>query len=72
MLGYLVSHGDIEANPDKIKAILDMTPLESARDVQKLIRRLTVLNKFIPRSVEQSLPFLKTVSGSKDFAWGPE
>jgi hypothetical protein len=49
-----------------------MTPPQSARDVQRLIGRLVALNRFISKSVERSLPFLKTLRGAKDFAWGPE
>jgi hypothetical protein len=30
------------------------------------------LNRFISKSAERSLPFLKTLRGAKDFAWGPE
>jgi hypothetical protein len=30
------------------------------------------LNRFISKSAERSLPFLKTLHGVKDFAWGPE
>jgi hypothetical protein len=72
ILGYLVSHRGIEANPTKIQAIINMTPLQSARDVQRLTGRLAVLNRFISMSAERSLPFLKTLCGAKDFAWGPE
>jgi hypothetical protein len=72
ILGYLVSHRGIEANPTKIQAIIDMAPPQSARDVQRLTGRLATLNRFISKSVERSLPFLKTLRGAKDFAWGPE
>jgi hypothetical protein len=72
ILGYLVSHRGIEANPTKIQAIINMTPPQSARDVQRLTGRLAALNRFISKSAEQSLPFLKTLHGAKDFAWGPE
>jgi hypothetical protein len=72
ILGYLVSHRGIEANPTKIQAIINMTPLQSTRDVQRLTGRLAALNRFISKSAEQSLPFLKTLRGAKDFAWGPE
>jgi hypothetical protein len=71
-LGYLVSHRGIEANPTKIQAIVNMTPPQSARDVQRLIGRLVALNRFISISAERSLPFLKTLRGVKDFAWGLE
>jgi hypothetical protein len=72
ILGYLVSHRGIEANPIKIQAIINMTPPQSARDVQLLTGRLAALNRFISKSVERSLPFLKTLRGAKDFPWGPE
>jgi hypothetical protein len=72
ILGYLVSHQGIEANPTKIQAIINMTPPQSARDVQRLTGRLAALNRFISKSAECSLPFLKTLRGAKDFAWGPE
>jgi hypothetical protein len=72
ILGYLVSHRGIEANPTKIQAIINMTPAQSARDVQHLTRRLATLNRLISKSAERSLPFLKTLRGAKEFAWGPE
>jgi hypothetical protein len=72
ILGYLVSHQGIEANPTKIQAIINMTPPQSTRDVQRLTDRLAVLNRFISKSTERSLPFLKTLRGAKYFAWGPE
>jgi hypothetical protein len=72
ILGYLLSHRGIEANPTKIQAIINMTPPQSARDVQCLTGRLPALNTFISKSAERSLPFLKMLRGAKDFAWGPE
>jgi hypothetical protein len=72
ILGYLVSHRGIEANPTKIQAIINMTPPQSTRDVQRLTGRLAALNRFISKSAERSLPFLKTLRSAKNFAWGPE
>jgi hypothetical protein len=51
---------------------MDMAPPQSTKDIQRLIGRLAALNKFISRSIERSLPFLKTLRGAKDFTWGPE
>jgi ribonuclease HI len=67
-----VSHRWIEANPIKIQAIINMSSPQSTRDVQRLTGRLAALNRFISRSAERSLPFLKTLHGAKDFAWGLE
>jgi ribonuclease HI len=72
ILGYLVSHRGIDANPTKIQAINNMTPPQSVRDVQRLTGRLAALNRFISMSTERSLPFLKTLRDAKDFAWGLE
>jgi hypothetical protein len=72
ILGYLVSHRGIEANPTKIQAIMDMAPPQSTKDIQRLIGRLAALNRFISKSTERSLPFLKMLRGAKDFVWGPE
>jgi hypothetical protein len=72
ILGYLVSHRGIKANPIKIQAILNMAPRQSTRDVQRLTGRLAALNRFTSKSTERSLPFLKTLHGAKGFSWGPE
>jgi hypothetical protein len=72
ILVYMVSHRGIEANPTKIQAIINMTPPQTARDVQRLTGRLAALNRFISKSTERSLPFLKTLRDAKDFVWGPE
>jgi hypothetical protein len=44
ILGYLVSHRGIEANPTKIQAIMDMAPPQSTKDIQRLTGRLAALN----------------------------
>jgi hypothetical protein len=49
-----------------------MAPPQSTRDFQRLTSRLATLNRFISKSVERNLPFLRTLCGAKDFAWGPE
>ena len=36
LLGFLVSHRGIEANPDKIRAIEEMQPPRRLKDVQRL------------------------------------
>ena len=37
-LGFMVSQQGIEANPEKVKAILDMTSPRSVKEVQRLTR----------------------------------
>jgi hypothetical protein len=68
-LGYLVSTKGIKANPDKIKALIEMQDPVSVKDVQKLTRRVTALNRFIPRAAERILPFFQVLRSSKNFHW---
>jgi hypothetical protein len=44
VLGYLVSVMGIEANPDKIKAIVCMKPPKSTKEVHKLTCKIAALN----------------------------
>ena len=37
LLGFLVSHRGIEANPEKVKAVKDMSPPRTLREMQKLM-----------------------------------
>jgi hypothetical protein len=63
---------DVTAAPARLPPLLLPAHFQSARDVQRLTGRLAALNRFISKSAERSLPFLKTLRGAKDFAWGPE
>jgi hypothetical protein len=54
VLGCLVSTKGIGANPDKIKALIEMQDPVSMKDVQKLTGRVAALNRFIPRAAEKS------------------
>ncbi|XP_063941458.1 uncharacterized protein LOC135149627 [Daucus carota subsp. sativus] len=70
-LGYMVSARGIEANPEKIKAVLEMEAPKTIRDIQKLTGRLAALRRFISRSAEKALPFFEVLKGAKNFEWGP-
>ena len=56
-LGYMVTHRGIEVNPDQIKAINDLKPPRNAKEVQKLIRMIATLIRFISRSADKCRPF---------------
>ena len=71
-LGLMVSKRGIEANPDKIKAILDMESQKTIRDVQKLTGRFAALGRFISKSGDKCLPFFKALKKVKNFEWTSE
>ena len=69
-LGFMVSQQGIEANLEKVKAILDMTSLRSVKEVQRLTGRVATLNRFISRAMDKCLPFFKTLKQA--FWWTEE
>nr|XP_027082689.1 uncharacterized protein LOC113705025 [Coffea arabica] len=71
-LGYLVSRRGIEANPDKVKAIQEMSPPRCVRDVQRLTGRLAALNRFLSQSASKALPFFKVLKKADSFSWTEE
>jgi hypothetical protein len=70
-LGCLVSTKGIEANPNKIEALLRMEPPNMKKGAQRLTGRLSSLNKFISRSAERNLPFFEILKSAEVFQWGP-
>jgi hypothetical protein len=64
VLGCLVSTKGIEASPDKIKAILQMQPTQTRKEVQKLTSRIGALNRFIAKLAQRSLPFSSVLRDS--------
>ncbi|XP_071920730.1 uncharacterized protein [Coffea arabica] len=71
-LGYLVSRRGIEANPDKVRAIQEMSPPRCVRDVQRLTGRLAALNRFLSQSASKALPFFKVLKKADHFSWTEE
>jgi hypothetical protein len=72
VLGCLISMKGIAANPNKIRAITQMQPPSSRKDVQKLTGRIASLNRFILKLAERSLTFFTVLRGSAKIEWGAE
>jgi hypothetical protein len=72
LLGFLVSHRRIEANPDKVKAIEEMHPPRNLKEMQRLVGCMAALGRFIARIGEKALPFYKLMKRTGKFEWTPE
>jgi hypothetical protein len=55
LLGFIVSHRGIEANPNKIEAIMKMEAPRSQKKVQRLTECMAALSRFISRLGEKGL-----------------
>ncbi|XP_023891486.1 uncharacterized protein LOC112003505 [Quercus suber] len=69
-LRFMVSRRGIEANPEKVKAILEMSSPRTIKEVQSLTGRVAALNRFVSKATDKCLPFFKTLK--KAFAWTEE
>ena len=69
-LGFMASQRGIEANPDKIRVIMEMKPLRNVKKVQSLNGKVAALNMFVSRAMGKCLPFFRTLK--KSFEWTDE
>ena len=60
-LGFMVSQRGIEANPEKVRAILEMSSLKMIKEVQSLMGRVAALNRFVLKAIDICIPFFKTL-----------
>jgi ribonuclease HI/transposase InsO family protein len=72
LLGYIVSQRGIEANPEKVAAIMRMGPIRDLKGVQKVTGCLAALSRFIARLGEKALPLYRLLKNSEHFAWTVE
>jgi hypothetical protein len=72
VLGCLVSTKGIEASSDKIKVNLQIQPLQTRKEVQKLTGHIAALNKFNAKMARRGLPFFSVLRGSAKVELGPE
>ena len=63
-LGFMVSQRGIKANPDKIRAIMEMVPPRNVKEVQSLNGKIAALNRFVSRATNKCLPFFRTLKKS--------
>ena len=66
-LGFIVNNRGIEANPNKIKVVLDMLPRSTIKDVQRLTGRIAALSCFVFRASDKCRPFFQVLK--KAFQW---
>ena len=63
-LGFMVFQKGIEDNPNKIRAIIEMTPPRNIREIQSLNDKIAALNRFVLRATDKCLPFFHMLKNS--------
>jgi dsDNA-binding SOS-regulon protein len=72
LLGFIISHRSIEANPEKIFVITAMKAPTTVKDVQKLRGFMAALNRFSSKLRERGLPFFRLLKRQEKFVWTEE
>ncbi|KAL0427512.1 UNVERIFIED_CONTAM: Retrovirus-related Pol polyprotein from transposon.6 [Sesamum latifolium] len=65
-LGFMVTQRGIDANPLKIKTIIDMKAPTCLNEAQRLTGRIAALSRFISKSAEKKPAVLQDIKESKD------
>ncbi|GKA87359.1 reverse transcriptase domain-containing protein [Tanacetum coccineum] len=71
-LGHLITKQGIKANPSNVKAITDLKPPKTLKEILSLNGKLATLNQFLLKGVDRSLPFfkaLKICTGKNTIPW---
>ena len=71
-LSFIVFHKGIEANSDKIHAVLDLPSSCMIKEIQSLAGRIVPLSRFVSRSIEWCLPFFKVLCQSQTTQWNQD
>ncbi|KAM2274273.1 hypothetical protein ACFX1S_044103 [Malus domestica] len=66
-LGFMISQRGIKANPEKIKAIIDMKEPVTSKDIQSLTGKVAALTRFISKATNRCAHFFKALKGSKKY-----
>ena len=69
LLGYMISERGIEVDPDKIKAILDMSPPQTETEIRGFLGRLQYVSRFIVRLTDTCEPIFRLLRKKQPKVW---
>jgi hypothetical protein len=72
LLGFMVGHRGIEANPAKVGAIRIMAKTSNKKDIMNLTGMMVALGRFISKLGKKGLPFFKLLKKADKFVWDDE
>ncbi|PKI48751.1 hypothetical protein CRG98_030852, partial [Punica granatum] len=72
LLGFVVSERGIEVDPDKVKAIRELPPPSSVREVRGFLGRLNYIARFIANLTDKCQPLFRLLSKNVAIEWDEE
>ena len=65
----MISERGIKANPDKIKAILDMSPPQTETKIRGFLGRLQYISRFVVRLIDTCEPIFRLLRKKQPKLW---
>ncbi|PKI68229.1 hypothetical protein CRG98_011365, partial [Punica granatum] len=72
LLGFVVSEKGIEVDPDKVKAIGELPPLSTVREVRSFLGRLNYIARFIANLMDKGEPLFLLLRKNAAIEWDDE
>ncbi|PKI37274.1 hypothetical protein CRG98_042337 [Punica granatum] len=72
LLGFVVSERGIEVDPDKVKAIKELPPPSSVREVRGFLGRLNYIARFIANLTDKCQPLFRLLRKNAAIEWDEE
>ena len=69
LLGYMISERGIEVDPDKIRAILNMSPPQTETEIRGFLGRLQYISRFIVRLTDTCEPIFRLLRKKQPKVW---
>ena len=70
-LGHVISVDSIEADPEKIAAITNLSPPTNTQEVRSFLGMVNQLSKFTSHLAEKSKPLRELLQKDRAWVWGP-
>jgi hypothetical protein len=67
--GHVISRCGITADPDYIKAVMEMPAPENSDDLRKVVGMINYLGKYVPNLAEKIFPLTELLSEKRVFFW---
>ncbi|XP_065050312.1 uncharacterized protein LOC135680360 [Musa acuminata AAA Group] len=71
-LGFIIHERGIDADPEKVQAIINMQSPRTIKDLLRLNGKLVAMSRFLARSGDRCLPFFRALKNPKGFQWTAE
>ena len=72
LLGFLVSDRGIEVDPSKIKAILEILPFKSKKEIKGFLGQLQYISRFIVKLTSTCELIFKLLRKNEPYEWNDE